>query len=124
MSQSVVTIRLNGHPYQIGCCAGEEEHVANLGAEVESIMQSLVGSVGQIGEARLLAMVALILADRAGTAAAANGSSNAATPTAPSAGASADDGNAAEDRAAALFEDAAIKIAKLTSKLAFDVTKP
>ena len=124
MSQSVVTIRLNGHPYQIGCGAGEEEHVANLGAEVESIMQSLVGSVGQIGEARLLAMVALILADRARTAAAANGSSNAATPTAPSAGASADDGNAAEDRAAALLEDAAIKIAKLTSKLAFDVTKP
>jgi len=124
MSQSVVTIRLNGHPYQIGCGAGEEEHVANLGAEVESIMQSLVGSVGQIGEARLLAMVALILADRAGTAAAANGSSNAATPTAPSAGASADDGNAAEDWAAALLEDAAIKIAKLTSKLAFDVTKP
>jgi cell division protein ZapA len=109
MSQSVVTIRLNGHPYQIGCGAGEEEHVANLGAEVESIMQSLVGSVGQIGEARLLAMVALILADRAGTAAAANGSSNAATPTAPSAGASADDGNAAEDRAAALLEDAAAK---------------
>ena len=124
MSQSVVTIRLNSQPYQIGCGAGEEEHVANLGAEVESIMQSLVGSVGQIGEARLLAMVALILADRAGTAAAANGSSNAATPTAPSAGASADDGNAAEDRAAALLEDAAIKIAKLTSKLAFDVTKP
>ena len=83
MSQSVVTIRLNGHPYQIGCGAGEEDHVANLGAEVESIMQSLVGSVGQIGEARLLAMVALILADRAGTAAAANGSSNAATATAP-----------------------------------------
>ena len=80
MSQSVVTIRLNGHPYQIGCGAGEEDHVANLGAEVESIMQSLVGSVGQIGEARLLAMVALILADRASMAAAANGSSNAAVP--------------------------------------------
>ena len=124
MSQSVVTIRLNGHPYQIGCGAGEEEDVANLGAEVESIMQSLVDSVGQIGEARLLAMVALILADRASTAAAANSSSNAASPATPPAGASADDVNAAEDRAAALLEDAAIKIAKLTSKLAFDVTKP
>ena len=76
MSQSVVTIRLNGHPYQIGCGAGEEDHVANLGVEVESIMQSLVGSVGQIGEARLLAMVALILADRASAATAANGSSS------------------------------------------------
>ena len=124
MSQSVVTIRLNGHPYQIGCGAGEEDDVANLGAEVESIMQLLVDSVGQIGEARLLAMVALILADRASTAAAANGSSNAAATAAPPAGASADDVNEAEDRAAALLEDAAIKIAKLTSKLAFDATKP
>ena len=124
MSQSVVTIRLNDHPYQIGCGAGEEDHVANLGAEVGSIMQSLVGSVGQIGEARLLAMVALILADRASTASAANGSSNAAATTAPPAGASADDVNAAEDRAAALLEDAATRIAKLTSKLAFDATKP
>ena len=124
MSQSVVTIRLNGYPYQIGCGAGEEDHVANLGAEVGSIMQSLVGSVGQIGEARLLAMVALILADRASTAAAANGSSNAAASAAPPVVASADEANAAEDRAVALLEDAATRIAKLTSKLAIDTTKP
>lgn len=124
MSQSVVTIRLNGHPYQIGCGAGEEDHVANLGAEVESIMQSLVGSVGQIGEARLLAMVALILADRVSTAAAANSSSNAAASVAPPSGATVDGVNGAEDRAAELLEGAATKIAKLTSKLAFDATKP
>ena len=125
MSQSVVTIRLNGHPYQIGCDAGEEEHVANLGAEIESIMQSLVGSVGQIGEARLLAMVALILSDRASTAAAANGSSSVAVPAAsPAVTPSADGVTAAEGRAAALLEDAATKIARLTSKLAFDATKP
>lgn len=65
MSHSVVTIRLNGNPYQIGCGSGEEAHVGKLGEEVDIIMQSLVASVGQIGEARLLAMVALILADRA-----------------------------------------------------------
>ena len=124
MSQSVVTIRLNGHPYQIGCGAGEEDHVANLGDEVESIMQSLVGSVGQIGEARLLAMVALILADRASMAAAVNGASHAAASTAPATDVSDDGVNAAEDRAAALLENAATKIAKLTSKLAFDATKP
>ena len=124
MSQSVITIRLNGHPYQIGCGVGEEDHVANLGVEVESIMQSLVGSVGQIGEARLLAMVALILADRASTAAAANGSSNAVASAATPAGASADDVRGAEDRTAELLEDAATKIPRLTSKLAFGATKP
>ena len=65
MSQSVVTIRLNGTPYQIGCGAGEEAHIETLAAEIEEVLQLLVGSVGQIGESRLLAMAALILADRA-----------------------------------------------------------
>lgn len=65
MSQSVVTIRLNGTPYQIGCGAGEEAHIESLAADIEEVLQSLVASVGQIGESRLLAMTALILADRA-----------------------------------------------------------
>ena len=70
MSQSIVTIRLNGTPYQIGCGAGEEPRIEELAAEIESVVQQLVGSVGQIGEARLLAMTALIFADRAQEAAA------------------------------------------------------
>jgi cell division protein ZapA len=65
MSQSMVTIRLNGTPYQIGCGEGEEAHIESLASDIETILQSLVASVGQIGEARLLAMAALILADRA-----------------------------------------------------------
>jgi cell division protein ZapA len=67
MKQSIVTVRLNGNPYQIGCEPDQEGHVAQLGEEVEEVIQGLVASVGQIGEARLLAMVALILADRAGS---------------------------------------------------------
>ena len=100
MSQSVVTIRLNGTPYQIGCGAGEEAHIETLAAEIEEVLQSLVGSVGQIGESRLLAMAALILADRVhegGTdmKAAADG----------------------EDAAAAALEGAAERILTLASKL-------
>ena len=83
MSQSVVTIRLNGHPYKIGCGAGEEDHVAKLGSEVEAVMQSLIASVGQIGEARLLAMVALILADRAAAPSTSNSHSDAETRVLP-----------------------------------------
>ena len=41
MKQSVVTIRLNGHPYQIGCGEGEENHVAKLGDEVELNQKTL-----------------------------------------------------------------------------------
>ena len=109
MSHSVVTIRLNGNPYQIGCGAGEEAHVSKLGEEVESIMQSLIVSVGQIGEARLLAMVALILADRAvgQTANAPKGSEMATT-------------GADQDAAAEALEMAAARITTLASRL----TKP
>ena len=64
MSQSIVTVRLNGHPYQMGCDAGQEAHIEALGRDVEAVLNQLTGSVGQIGEARLLAMAALIIADR------------------------------------------------------------
>ena len=109
MSHSVVTIRLNGNPYQIGCGAGEEAHVSKLGEEVESIMQSLVSSVGQIGEARLLAMVALILADRAAgqTAGLPKDGETAAT-------------SADQDAAAEALEMAAARITTLATRL----TKP
>lgn len=99
MSQSVVTIRLNGTPYQIGCGAGEEAHIELLASEIEAVLQSLVGSVGQIGEARLLAMAALILADRAHD----GGAETVA-----------DDGGEA---AAAALESAADRILALASRL-------
>ena len=105
MSQSIVTIRLNGTPYQIGCGPGEESRIEALGTEIEEVLQSLVGSVGQIGEARLLAMAALILADRAqdSSKSAANGSGDGAA--------------ASEDAAADALERAADRILELASKL-------
>ena len=114
MSQSVVTIRLNGNPYQIGCGAGEEAHVSKLGEEVESIMQSLIASVGQIGEARLLVMVALILADRAAGNAdepPLNGAAGGA------AGGATSESTADHNAAAEALEMAAERIAALVSRL-------
>ena len=115
MSQSVVTIRLNGQPYQIGCGAGEEAHVEQLGVEVDKVMQDLVAAVGQIGEARLLAMVALILADRVSTTSATN-----AAPAPDMVAGNTD----AEDRAAVAVEAAASQIAAVASKLASALVKP
>jgi cell division protein ZapA len=103
MRQSIVTIRLNGTPYQIGCGEGEEAHIESLAGEIETILQSLVGSVGQIGEARLLAMVALILADRA----------HEGGPTSDTPATVADDSGAA----AAALESAADRILALASRL-------
>ena len=105
MSQSIVTIRLNGTPYQIGCGSGEESRIEALGKDIEEVLRSLVGSVGQIGEARLLAMAALILADRAQDSSkpAANGSGDGAATS--------------EDAAADALERAADRILELASKL-------
>ena len=68
MNQSTVTVRINGQPYQMGCDAGQETHIEEMGRNVDSIVQQLVGSVGQIGDARLLAMAGLILSDQVQTA--------------------------------------------------------
>ena len=68
MNQSTVTVRINGQPYQMGCDAGQETHIEEMGRNVDAIVKQLVGSVGQIGDARLLAMAGLILSDQVQTA--------------------------------------------------------
>ena len=64
MTQSVVTVRLNGQPYQMGCGPGEEAHIEALAKEVDDIITAVKADAGQLGDTRLLAMVALILADQ------------------------------------------------------------
>ena len=64
MNQSIVTIRLNGQRYQMGCESGSEDRIKVLAKNVDSIVQELKGSHGEIGEARLLAMASLIIADK------------------------------------------------------------
>ena len=113
MSQSIVTIRLNGTPYQIGCGAGEEPRIEELAAEIESVVKQLVGSVGQIGEARLLAMTALIFADRAQETA---GKASAAAADGSPDGAGGDDASR-DDAAAAALDRAAERILALASNL-------
>ena len=119
MSQSIVTIRLNGTPYQIGCGAGEEPRIEELAAEIESVVQQLVGSVGQIGEARLLAMTALIFADRAQEAAGKVSSSASSSSSASDGGADPANGNGSsnDEAAAAALDRAAERILALASNL-------
>ncbi|MGC6517837.1 MAG: cell division protein ZapA [Candidatus Puniceispirillaceae bacterium] len=64
MSGSVVTIRINGNPYQLGCDAGQEAEIEALGKMVDETVSSLAASVGQIGESRLLVMAAILLAEQ------------------------------------------------------------
>ena len=58
-----VTLFLNGRGYRIACPDGQEPHIEKLGRFIEAKVQDLVRQVGQVGDARLLAMANLVIAD-------------------------------------------------------------
>ena len=64
----LVNVMVNGRAYTIACDEGEEEHLKELGAHVDSKVRELLGSVGQVGDQRLMLMAALLLADEFHTA--------------------------------------------------------
>ena len=58
-----VTVTINGHEYQVACDDGQEAHLARLGSYVDNRAGELSAAVGKVDDARLLVMVALLLAD-------------------------------------------------------------
>lgn len=58
-----LSVRVNNRDYQVACADGEEEHVRRLAADVNRRVTALVEQIGQVGEARLLLMTTLLLAD-------------------------------------------------------------
>lgn len=59
-----VTVTINGRDYQVACDDGQEAHVARLGTYVDNRVKELVAAVEtKVDDARLLVMVALLLAD-------------------------------------------------------------
>ena len=58
-----VTVRINGYAYTVGCQDGEEKHLLAMAGEVERRIDSIKAVAGQSGEARMLVMAALLMAD-------------------------------------------------------------
>ena len=58
-----VSITINGYNYDIACADGEEQHILDLAEVLNVKVGELVGAIGQAGEARLLAMAGLLMAD-------------------------------------------------------------
>lgn len=58
-----VSVTINARKYQIACDDGQEAHLTRLGAYVDKRISELVAAVGQVGDARLLVMVSLLVAD-------------------------------------------------------------
>jgi cell division protein ZapA len=58
-----VTLRINGYAYTIGCKDGEEQHLEAMGAELNRRIEGVRAAAGPSGEARMLVMAALLMAD-------------------------------------------------------------
>jgi cell division protein ZapA len=58
-----VTVTINGRHYQIACDDGQESHLVRLSEYVNKRVAQLVTAVGQAGDAQLLVMASLLVAD-------------------------------------------------------------
>tara|TARA_R110000787_G_scaffold63679_2_gene143239 strand:- start:579 stop:911 length:333 start_codon:yes stop_codon:yes gene_type:complete len=58
-----VTVSINDRKYTVACDDGQEAHLTRLGGYIDRRVSELVAAVGQIGDAKLLVMVSLLVAD-------------------------------------------------------------
>ena len=58
-----VTIKLNGYSYTVGCEDGQEQHLVAMAAQVENRIESIKALGGSSGEARVLVLTSLLMAD-------------------------------------------------------------
>ncbi len=58
-----ISVSINSREYKVTCEDEQEDHVRQLAHYVDNHVQDLVDSVGQIGDARLLALTSIVVAD-------------------------------------------------------------
>jgi cell division protein ZapA len=58
-----VTLEINGKPYVVGCEDGGEPHARALAARIDEKARQIAPEAGAPGEARLILMAALMIAD-------------------------------------------------------------
>lgn len=60
---SHVNVTINGRQYRMACEEGQERRLLQLADSMESRIEGLRGKFGEIGDARLTVMAALMIAD-------------------------------------------------------------
>jgi cell division protein ZapA len=58
-----VSVLVNGRAFTVTCDDGQEPRIRRLAQYVDTKVGEFVGNIGQVGEARLLLLAALVLAD-------------------------------------------------------------
>jgi cell division protein ZapA len=60
---SQVNVTINGRQFRMACEDGQESHLQQLAKELDERIAALRGQFGEIGDARLTVMAALMVAD-------------------------------------------------------------
>jgi cell division protein ZapA len=58
-----VNVTVNGRDYAIACDEGEQDHLKELASHVDAKVRELAGSIGQIGDQKLMLMAAVLITD-------------------------------------------------------------
>ena len=58
-----IEVSINSRDYKVACEDGQEDHVRQLARYVDKHIQDLAETVGQVGDARLLVLASLMIAD-------------------------------------------------------------
>ncbi len=58
-----ISVTINGRAYPVACDEGEEDRIHALAQMIDGKVNNFARQVGQAGEARLLVLAALVLAD-------------------------------------------------------------
>ncbi len=58
-----VSVTVNNRPYQIACDDGQEQRLMALAKDVDARVNQMVAAVGQVGDAHLLVLASLVVAD-------------------------------------------------------------
>lgn len=76
-----VELHINGRPYKVACGDGEEARTTALAADVDRRISDLKRQIGNVGDARLLVLASILMADELAEARANAGSrANAEEP--------------------------------------------
>ena len=59
-----VDVNINKRTYRISCKDGEEDRIISLSAKIDNEVKLLVDKIGQLGEARMILLAALVLLDK------------------------------------------------------------
>jgi cell division protein ZapA len=58
-----VVVKVNGRDFQLTCADGQEARIRRLAQYVDAKVGEFTKTVGQVGEARLILLAALVIAD-------------------------------------------------------------